>query len=83
MPAGIRVRGVENPQGFGMINADRIRYNTDATDDTDARRSVKIRPIGVIRVPCRDGGAGSYAVAGIAKLCDLCVLCGDLIRLFL
>ncbi|HEX7575260.1 MAG TPA: hypothetical protein VF360_02695 [Candidatus Methanoperedens sp.] len=27
MPAGIRVRGVENPQGFGMINADICPYN--------------------------------------------------------
>jgi hypothetical protein len=37
--------------------------------------TVKIRAIRVIRVPRRDGGADSYAVAGIAELCDLC---GDL-----
>ncbi|MCZ7401902.1 MAG: hypothetical protein O8C61_06750 [Candidatus Methanoperedens sp.] len=50
MPAGIRVRGVENPQGFGTINADGTRLNTDCADDADKRGSVKIRAIRVIRV---------------------------------
>ena len=41
---------------------------------------MKIRAILVIRVPRRDGGAVSYTVMGIAELCDLCVLCGELIQ---
>ncbi len=52
----------------------------DAAEDNDARISVKIRPIRVIRVPRRDDGAISYAIAGIK---ELCVLYGDIIRLFL
>jgi hypothetical protein len=50
----------------------------DATEEADACRYVKIHLICVIPVPRRDGGAGSYAIAGIAKLCDLCVLCGEI-----
>jgi len=50
----------------------------DATEEADAHRSVKIRAIRVIRVPRRDGGTDSYAVAGIVELCGLLV-CGDLI----
>jgi len=37
--------------------------------NADAHGSVKIRPIGVIRVLRRDGGTVSYAVKGIAELC--------------
>jgi len=54
----------------------------DATEEADVCRYVKIRLICAIRITGRDVGAGSYAVAGIAELCDLCVLCGDLKMLF-
>lgn len=54
------------------MNADGVQWNTD---DTDTHGSVKIR---AIRVPRRDDGAVSYAFAGIAELCALCVLCGEI-----
>ena len=53
-----------------------MRENTDWADD-DARVSVKIRAIRVIRVINRDAAAFSYAATGMGKLCALCLLFGE------
>jgi len=58
-------------------NFKKVLSNEGYALHTPTLRKPKFRFIRVICVPRRDGGAVSYAVAGIAELCDLCVLCGD------
>jgi len=47
---------------YKILTADEQRWNTDCADDADARGSVKIRLICVIRVPRRGGGAFSFFI---------------------